>query len=359
MSTNPRPSQHSREFEMDLYGVLQVAIGAEKEVIKAAHRALSMKYAPRTSKDDQEKTRDINTARDILLDDVTREAYDFHRQKKLEQTFGNYELVKPLAEGGHCDIYIAKHILTKKEVIFKHCRGDNLAFQQILIEEAATLSELRHFAIPKYREIFKLPDGSLAMIEDYIKGPTLKQFVLGCGPLEAEKACAVISRDLQILRYIHMNGAVHCDIQPSNQILWPDERQAFLVDFGLALYRPTSKATYKGEVDIYSAPEQKRGEPIVRVPANDFYSLGVTLIFMLTGDERLTELHKVPKSTPESVRKFIGWLTEEDPVNRPNWQKDGNLEEQFLQVRMESFKRVHSGLEPFDPNWRKKLNWID
>jgi DnaJ-domain-containing protein 1 len=64
--------------ERTYYQVLQVDREAERDVIEAAFRRLAMKYHPDrdTSPHAQAKMREILEARDILLDELRRAAYD-------------------------------------------------------------------------------------------------------------------------------------------------------------------------------------------------------------------------------------------------------------------------------------------
>ena len=60
------------------YQILQVDQDAERDVIEAAFRRLSIKYHPDTSQDPlaEGKMREVLMARDILLDEVERAKYD-------------------------------------------------------------------------------------------------------------------------------------------------------------------------------------------------------------------------------------------------------------------------------------------
>ena len=63
----------------DLYKVLQVEPNAEPEVIRAAYRALALKYHPDVITGNQGHMADINLAWGILRDPETRATYDRER----------------------------------------------------------------------------------------------------------------------------------------------------------------------------------------------------------------------------------------------------------------------------------------
>jgi curved DNA-binding protein CbpA len=60
----------------DPYQVLQVHPEAEREVIRAAYRALALKYHPDTVTGSQDRMAILNQAWEILRNASTRAAYD-------------------------------------------------------------------------------------------------------------------------------------------------------------------------------------------------------------------------------------------------------------------------------------------
>ena len=94
------------------------------------------------------------------------------------------------------------------------------------------------------------------------------------------------------LNTIHRVGIVHCDIKPSNVLVTPEGRVVVL-DFGLASERPLGESDDELSVDsscedlvvlgtpTYMAPEQATPQHVT--PAADWYSVGVMLYEMLTG----------------------------------------------------------------------------
>eukprot|EP00759_Apiculatamorpha_spiralis_P036858 PhF_6_TR37077/c0_g1_i1/m.54329 len=96
---------------------------------------------------------------------------------------------------------------------------------------------------------------------------------------------------VRALEFCHSKDVVHCDIKPAN-ILLGENRRAILTDFGFALNlqaasRRTSKSSsvqqsnLKGSTLGYSAPEIN--DPTFNGKAADIYSLGITLIDILSG----------------------------------------------------------------------------
>jgi serine/threonine protein kinase len=163
----------------------------------------------------------------------------------------------------------------------------------------------------------------------------------------AEHVAWIIERILNALRYIHYQGVVHGDLKPHNIIIEPDKHMASLVDFGLAKIKPKAKSGNKGYTEFFSAPEILDRKTIV--PESDFYSLGMTMIYALSGDAEHLMRKEVPSDIPDPMKSFIRKLIVRNPMSRPQWPKNlgaPDLWDECLEMRKVSFGRDHSKLKP-------------
>lgn len=326
----------------DHYARLQVDPRAGDEVIDAAYRALMKLHHPDKG-GDGEAARALNDAHATLSDTARRADYDRGREAREGTLLGPYRVLAPIAEGGFGKTYKAEHTLADEPVCIKHCTRISPEDDALLIQEAKAMWDLRHFAIPAIRDLIRLEDGSLALVMSYIPGQTLAQIVEKIGRLEPEHVAWIAQRVLNALMYIHSHGVVHGDLKPQNVIVQSESHQVVLVDFGLSAVKPSRHSTSKGFTPHFAPPEAERGDPLL--PESDFYSLGMTMIYALSGDPEALKRKQVPEEVPEPLCDFIKRLIVRDVLARPRWETV-NLFDEIQEVRRRSFGRGHSEMKP-------------
>lgn len=319
----------------DFYGILEVSPRARERVIQAAFRELCKEYP-----NDSDKLKVLIEAKETLLDAPKRKAYDKDRGLKVGKVIGNYRLISEIASGGFGTTYLGEHTYLKTKVCIKHASEVSPQDEEIMMQEAKAVWDLRHWAIPAVRDIIKLEDGSLAIVQSYIPGPTIANFVEKHGGMEAEHVCWIAERCLNALQYLADNGVVHGDVKPQNVIFQTESHSVVLVDYGLSLVRPRHDTVNKGYTPYFASPEQEKGMTLV--PESDLYSLGMTMIYALGGD---VAAKSVPDDTPDEVCKFIKRLIPYQVSSRPNWKSE-NLCKTISEVRQKAFGRRASNMKP-------------
>lgn len=157
--------------------------------------------------------------------------------------------------------------------------------------EAETLKSLSHPYIPRYLDYFEVNSPTykgFALIQTYIPAQTLEQYLQAGRKFTEIEVKEIASSVLEILIYLHgLNPPViHRDIKPSNILL--GERsgnsvgQVYLVDFGSVQTVLAAEIGTRTIVGTYGyMPQEQFGGRTVR--ASDLYSLGATLIYLVTG----------------------------------------------------------------------------
>lgn len=328
----------------DHYQILEIDPKARQGVVKAAYKALARQFA-----ENEAYLKQLNGAKDVLLDEDKRREYDRERVRNAKKgvaakkkTIGDYRIIEQIAEGGFGVTYKAEHKTLGTPVCIKHASNISALDEEMLFDEARAMWDLRHFGIPAIRDILQMDDGSYSLVMSYVPGPTLAEIIEKKGSLDPEHVAWIGERIINILKYLHFHGVVHGDMKPQNIIVQPDTHTVSLVDYGLSAVKPNSKSDGKGYTPKFAAPEQIAGK--APLPETDFYGLGLTLIYALGGD---VDSLKVPDYTPDGMCKILKSFIVRDVLSRPHWQKE-DIHELWAKAREEDFGRRYSNLKPLE-----------
>jgi serine/threonine protein kinase len=217
-----------------------------------------------------------------------------------------FRIQEKISESGSTTVYRAfqealdRPILLK--VLHQHLASDPVVRERFT-REAKACAHLRSEHIVQVYDLTEY-NGCPAIVMEYVQGRSLKE-VIAAPPSDREQiATKTAIGILRALSLAHRRGIVHRDIKPGN-ILLADDGTIKLTDFGLAHVAHSPTVTIEGTVlgtPAYMSPEQVQGE---RVDARtDFFSLGVTLVEILTG-ERIFE----GSTYSECIRKIVEFRT--------------------------------------------------
>lgn len=333
----------------DHYKTLQVASHANSEIIKAAHKQLMKIYHPDTTGNDK-IAKEINESFAILNDDKNRKKYDAKLADLKGKQIGGFQLMEKIAEGGYGATYKAKHTVTGELACIKHRPETSPELDKIIIDETKAIWDLRHFAIPTVKNLHQLDDGTYALIMSFIPGDTIEQIVEKKGRLDPETVCWITDRILNAYTYLHIHGVIHGDMKPQNVIIQEKSHTVVVIDYGLAMVKPQKGQRSKGYTEIFAPPEQMLDLPLI--PQSDYYSLGMTMLYMLNGNLVNTQAQQIPSTTPKPLCDFIYKLLKRDAMSRPKFvartdREENNitLQDQLGEVRVKSFGRISSMLK--------------
>lgn len=241
---------------------------------------------------------------------------------------------------------------------------------QAFHDEAAILQNLLHDGIPKVdatHDFFSLDVSSsgrkvYCIVMTMFEGITLEHYIEENGAISQKKAINFLQQMGEILHYIQTEeigdddiGVIHRDIKPSNIIIQPSGKLA-LIDFGFALiisdiYRRRLKQRELARVQsgLYTPIEQIEQRPILQ---SDYYALGMTMIFAVTGKQLYTIEHKKNSWDLEWQKyvkldkpfvQLLEQLTEQNYVKRPTSPDDLiRLLNQTLPEQLKLYSRYRS-----------------
>jgi len=186
---------------------------------------------------------------------------------------------------------------------------------------AAKMAELSHSAIVRIVEARREDDFFHYYVMEYLGGGDLRAAIRA----RRIPRAAVIPLICEIgagLQYAHDAGLVHRDVKPAN-VLLDSTGRAKLTDFDLVRAADTTGGTRTGMLGtfVYAAPEcldQAKDAG----PAADIYSLGMTTVFALHGNDLPGEAFRRPDAfiSKLSCARSLKWVlqraVEEEPWKR-------------------------------------------
>jgi serine/threonine protein kinase len=209
---------------------------------------------------------------------------------------GRYELRARRRRGGMAEVWEALDRRIQRPVAVKLVTADALdeGSRARFVREAAVAAQFAH---PNAVTVYDTgeDDGTLYLVMELVKGPTLAEVLAQRGALHPADAVDIADQVLAAVGAGHRVGLVHCDIKPSN-ILFHGPLESFggghagsgpivkLADFGgaKATNEPVTQGSQVLITPRYMSPEQAAGRPAT--PASDLYAVGVVLFEMLSGE---------------------------------------------------------------------------
>lgn len=277
-----------------------------------------------------------------------------------------YEVQQQLAKKAGRRTLLARDLETQELVVVKllsfsgDFEWDDLKLFQ---REAETLKAISHPFIPRYLDYFELDLDNFkgfALVQTYIQAKSLDEYLKAGRTFSEAEVKELAIALLEILIYLHNRqpAVIHRDIKPSN-ILLSDRTgnsvgQVYLVDFGSV---QTLAAREGGTITVvgtygYMPPEQFGDRT---VPASDLYSLGATLIALVTGThpadlpqkEGRIQFEQLTNFSPE-LSSWLKWMTQ------PSLDKRLTSAQAALQALEQPQQRIESVAiaKPFDTKIR-------
>ncbi|RYX94051.1 MAG: response regulator [Comamonadaceae bacterium] len=245
-----------------------------------------------------------------------------------------YRVVRKIGSGGMTEVYLAVREEDNLPIVLKVLMASGQAASEHLsrfIQEYALLSKIDHPNVIRIYDQGFTDDHAYIAMEYFERGDLRSQFA---GGMSQQRVIDITTQVAGALAAIHGRGVVHRDLKPENLMLHADGSVA-LADFGIAKslgqthhfgFNETSHGDVVG-TPYYLSPEQAAGRPIT--PQSDFYSLGVMVWEMLTGQrpfvadslEQLLQRHMyapTPALPAEhaALQPLVDRLMQKDPASR-------------------------------------------
>ncbi|MEM8503633.1 MAG: serine/threonine-protein kinase [Cyanobacteria bacterium P01_D01_bin.1] len=246
---------------------------------------------------------------------------------------GRYLPVSLLGKGGFGTAFLAKDFdsPTQRLCVVKLFQPpvtltpDQLATAQRLFNQEAIVLErlgLQHPQIPNLYAFFPLlvtnplnnqSEELFYLVQEYVEGEDLEKLLERQGKFSELDVKKVLTAMLDVLGFVHDNGAIHRDVKPSNIIQGIDGKLS-LLDFGAVKEVTAPTIGQRGPTTIcspdFAPPEQIMSGAVNKT--SDLYALAATCVVLLTNKE--SNQLRSPSS------------------NRWNWQSSAQVSPELAQV---------------------------
>jgi eukaryotic-like serine/threonine-protein kinase len=210
-----------------------------------------------------------------------------------------YRAERPLSRKQGTQIYVVFDT-QGREAILK-VFDNSLRLVQLFERETEILQRLVHPGIPKFKSAFDFETHESnqihCLVMERVEGKNLEQWLSIHLTLEENLALKWLRQLVEILSVVHHSGFLHQDIKPAN-ILCQSNQQLVLIDFS-----NIPEIVSAG----FTSDEQANGSA---VPSSDFFALGRTFIYLLTGKHPLNLLK-------DSQTKRLMWQNQAPDISQP------------------------------------------
>ena len=224
---------------------------------------------------------------------------------------GRYRLTDFIGSGSFGSVFAADELTLGRvisRVAVKLIMPESPEQRRSVLNEIVSLARLHHDYIIVYRSSGEVAYGALAgaiFFATELGDTSFAHLISNHDRLSAEQLRELVRGIASALAHIHAHGGVHGDVKPANIVRVKGRWK--LADLGLLR---SARKRHGGPVQgslSFLAPEMLRNEI---TPPSDIYSLGVTILFALTGRyahagesraEFMENLRTVPATIPDGV----------------------------------------------------------
>lgn len=231
---------------------------------------------------------------------------------------GRYRIVEVLGSGAFGRTYLAEdtHRPGHPQCVVKQLQppSDNPQLfktaHRLFRQEAETLEKLgRHDQIPQLLAYFE-DSKQFYLVEEFVPGSPLAKEIVPGSPLSDTKIVSLLQEVLEVLVFVHGQGVIHRDVNPSNIIRRQPDGKLVLIDFGSVKEVSTQVITSNGQIPrtiatgtpAYMPIEQFQGNPQF---SSDIYAVGMIAIQAATGLQA-SDLPKLQSSKIQDPQAHVG-----------------------------------------------------
>ncbi|MBK6834798.1 MAG: protein kinase [Bacteroidetes bacterium] len=213
-----------------------------------------------------------------------------------------YKFIKSLGSGGFGTVFLAIEEHSENIVAIKKLH--NFSYYEVddLYNEIQSVSKFNHPNIINYKHCFE-EERKVYLVMEHCEGGSLSQ-MMNTENGDLEKIWDWMLILTETMQFVHNKGIVHHDLKPAN-ILFTEDGVIKIADFGLA-------NSANGTISYLCPRASQNLEEYCLDPRVDIYSLGVTLLEVLTGEnpfyrKSTSRIQEIYYQCRLKIDKFPSW----------------------------------------------------
>lgn len=218
----------------------------------------------------------------------------------LRQLIEGWEVLESYGSDEH-RVLLLKNPQGEKRIlkVFSHRQNARMR------AEREALNAAREPGIPRLYD-YAEDEQYVYLLREYVEGKNLEEYVAERGQLAMREAAHIGVQLCRVLIALHRRGIIHRDIKPQNVIMTP-AGQIYLIDFDISRKYAAGEqhdTEYLGTRT--SAPPEQFGYRQTDA-RTDVYSLGVVILYLMTGAYELEGIARLPAPIRKVVRRCTGF----------------------------------------------------
>jgi serine/threonine protein kinase len=192
---------------------------------------------------------------------------------------GRFWLEEKLGEDASGELHRAIDLRSGTATMVRIVRGEGAARRERLLRETKRAAQVKHPGLAVVLGVGETDEGDIFVAAETIVGDRLSDRLRVGERFDEWEAAEIATQIAHALAAAHEADVVHRELRPSLIVLTYEGDTTIVKVEGLGVPRPPSS---DADPELaYSAPEQRRSQPVGR--RADVYSIGAMLYAMLTG----------------------------------------------------------------------------
>ena len=205
---------------------------------------------------------------------------------KSSNYFNQYQFIRWIKSGGYGQVFLSKHVYTKKEYAIKQIDTTDFSNEDLynISREHLILRSMMHKNVIRCYDSFA-HNNKFYTVMDFAEGGELTYLLKDKGTLSEDEAKKIFKQIYEAVCYIHSQNIIHRDLKPNN-ILFLDKEKTHIViiDFGISgMANGNQREKIKAGTTSFLPPEMASGEEFSSNPKLDIWAMGIILYVMVEG----------------------------------------------------------------------------